>query len=240
VAIISSFVLLGGAVAIIGWHDGDFSSALSASTAATKVLNSTQDWLKSPVGLAAAGATTELDILLVLYWRLLLPHIMTWTDLGFGRNLRDRPLRACGIGVGLGITALVLSGAVVWLLQSAGLDTNGQADAMKAVHRAPLQVFLPFAFTAAITAPLAEETFFRGYLLRAMTVQYGFAVGLACSSIAFGVFHLLGGVTFEAVGLVVIGAILAYGYSRTGNPLTNMTAHMVNNLIGLVVLYYAK
>jgi membrane protease YdiL (CAAX protease family) len=49
--------------------------------------------------------------------------------------------------------------------------------------------------------------------------------------------HVLGGVTWEAVGLVAIGAVLAYGYSLTGNLITNVTAHVLNNLIGLIALY---
>jgi membrane protease YdiL (CAAX protease family) len=167
-----------------------------------------------------------------------MPRAMTWAELGIGEAMRNRPLRALGVGLGLGVAAFLLGELVVSVVSGIGLNTNGQENELKSVHHASLATFIPFVLAAAVVAPIVEETFFRGYVFRAMTVRYGLVVGIICSSVTFGALHLLGGVTWEATGLVVIGAILAYGYSRTGNPLTNMTAHMLNNVIGLIILYY--
>jgi membrane protease YdiL (CAAX protease family) len=173
----------------------------------------------------------------VLYRRLIAPRVVTWGDLGLGPALRDRPLRALLMGLGLGIVAYAVGSIVLIILHALGLNISGQENTLKSVRHSSIWVFVPFAITAAITAPIAEETFFRGHVLRAMTVRYGLGWGLGLSSIAFGALHLLGGVTYEAIALVAVGFVLGWGYSRTGNLITNMTAHMLNNVIGLILLY---
>ncbi len=240
VEVILSLVLLAASVAIIAVHDRDFSRGLATNDATTAVYNSAKDWVTSPTGLAVGEFVTAAGILLVLYVRVVGPRTMSWADLGFGPALRDRPIRACAAGIGLGVIALILGDVVVYIVHGAGLNTSGQETELTSVHHASLVTFMPFVLAAAVIAPIVEETFFRGYVFRAMSVRYGFASGMVCSSVTFGALHLLGGVTWEFVGLIVIGAVLAYGYSRTGNPLTNMTAHMLNNVIGLIILYYSK
>ena len=235
-----SFVLLFACIAVIAVHDRDFSRGLATSDAMTTVMNSAKDWSLSPTGLAIGEFVTAAGILFVLFVRVIRPRFMTWADLGFGSAMRNRPLRACAAGIGLGVVALIAGDLVVFIVHSIGLNTSGQEDTLKSVHHSSLVTFLPFVLAAAVIAPIVEETFFRGYVFRVMSVRYGFASGLACSSVMFGALHLLGGVTWEAVGLVAIGAVLAYGYSRMGNPITNMTAHMLNNVIGLIVLYYSN
>lgn len=238
VEIVLSIVLTLASVVIIAVHDRDFSRGLSASAAMTAVLNSAKDWALSPTGLAIGEFVTAAGIVLVLVMRVVGPRMMTWADLGIGPAMRDRPLRALAAGLGLGVAALIIGDLVVYIVQGLGLDTSGQETTLKSVHHASMVTFLPFVLAAAVSAPLVEETFFRGYVFRAMTVRYGLVAGIICSSVTFGALHLLGGVTWEATGLVAIGAVLAFGYSRTGNPLTNMTAHMLNNVIGLILLYY--
>jgi membrane protease YdiL (CAAX protease family) len=237
VEVFMSLILSIVAVVVIGVHNKDFFSKLTIDTAMQKAVQSTSDWALSPAGLAIGAALTQVGIFLILYWRVVAPRIMTWTDLGYGSALRDRPLRAFVIGIGIAIVALVCGDSIVVALHHLGLNTSGQETTLKSVRHSSLIVFLPFAFTAAVSAPIAEETFFRAYLFRALTVRYGFPVGIVGSSIAFGLLHVLGGVTWEALGLVAIGAVLAYGYARTGNLITNVTAHVLNNLIGLIALY---
>jgi membrane protease YdiL (CAAX protease family) len=234
-----SLILLIIAVAVIGINDNAFSGKLAANSVVTNLLQSAEDWSLSPTGLAIGAALTQVGIFFLLYWRVVAPRVMTWADLGLGPALRDRPWRAFAIGLGLGVGALVLGEVIVTAVHAVGLNTSGQENTLKSVRHASTAEFVPFAFTAAITAPIAEETFFRGYVFRAMTIRYGIPVGLVVSCIAFGMLHLLGGVTWEVLGLVAIGGVLAYGYSRTGNPITNMTAHMLNNLIGLIALYHS-
>jgi membrane protease YdiL (CAAX protease family) len=240
VEVILSVALLAVSVAVIAAHDRDFSQGLSTNQALTNVLNSAKDWATTPTGLAVGEFVTAFGIVSVLFLRVVGPRTMTWAQLGIGQAMRNRPLRSVVTGLGLGVVALLVGDLVVYIVHGIGLNTSGQESTLKSVHHAALDTFLPFVLAAAVIAPIVEETFFRGYVFRAMTVRYGLPAGIICSSVTFGALHLLGGVTWEATGLVAIGAVLPYGYSRTGNPLTNMTAHMLNNVIGLILLYYSS
>jgi membrane protease YdiL (CAAX protease family) len=230
-----SIVLLVCAVLIVALHDARFDGGRNLSS--SQLGQSVTDWTLSPGGLAIGAIITQIGILTVLYFRLVRPRVMSWTDLGIGRSLREKPGRALLIGLGLGVAAYAVGLIVLSILQVLHLDVTGQENTLKSVKHSSLAVFLPFAVTAAVTAPLAEETFFRGYLLRAVATRYSLQIGLLVSSLAFGALHLLGGVTWEAIALMAVGAVLGFGYARTGNLITNVTAHMFNNIIGLILLY---
>jgi membrane protease YdiL (CAAX protease family) len=208
---------------------------LSGDSAAVTEL---QSWLGTPQALAADALATQAAIVLILQVRVIGRGLLSWADLGFGPALRRRPAESLLLGIGLGIAALVVSALVLAILKGFGLDVSGQEESLKSVQHASLAAFIPFAITAAITAPIAEETFFRAYTFRALTVRYRMPIGLVVSAVFFGLLHLTGGVGWGAVDLAVIGAILAWGYARTGNPLTNISAHVLNNLVGLIVLYH--
>jgi membrane protease YdiL (CAAX protease family) len=199
-----------------------------------------QNWLGTPQALAAYALATQAAILLILQLRVVGRGLLSWADLGFGPALRRSAFESLLLGVVLGIAALVLSAIVLAIFKGFGLDVSGQEESLKSVKHTSLAAFIPFAIAAALTAPIAEETFFRAYAFRALTVRYRMPIGLVVSAVFFGLLHLTGGVGWGAVDLAVIGVILAWGYARTGNPLTNISAHVLNNLVGLVVLYHGS
>jgi membrane protease YdiL (CAAX protease family) len=198
-----------------------------------------QNWLGTPQFLAASALATQAAILLILQFRLVSRGLLSWAEIGFGPALRRNPGQAVLLGVGLGFAALVVSGLILAAMRAIGLDVSGQEESLKSVKNASLAAFIPFAITAAITAPLAEEAFFRGYALRGLSVRYGLPAGIVISSAVFGLLHLTGGVGWGVVALFAVGAILAWGYARTGNLLTNVTAHVLNNIVGLIALYHS-
>lgn len=209
----------------------------SVNTALSRATTSLSDWLTSPAGIACSALATQLAIVLILYLRLVRRGIMNWADLGFGPTLRRDPLRALAIGVGLGLLAFAVGEALLAIMHTIGLDVQEQQKSLQAVRHASLFEVVPFAVATALTAPVAEEAFFRGYALRALTVRYGLPIGLVVSSVLFAILHLAGGVGWVAVPLFVVGLILGWGYARTGNLLTNITAHALNNAIGVILLY---
>ena len=78
----------------------------------------------------------------------------------------------------------------------------------------------------AVGAPLIEELFFRGLLLRALLGRMPVPAALVVSSALFGLAH------FEAVqfaGLAVFGVVLAYMAWRTGRLGLSIGAHMAFN-----------
>jgi uncharacterized protein len=236
VEIVASIVLAGVALGIL-WLHGDYLKAgVTNNTAFKRAGTDLTNWLSSPTGLGLSALVTQGSIFLILQLRVVGRGVMSWKEIGFGPVLRNRTGRAFLIGLGIGLAAFVAGEILLAAMHAVGLPVNGQQQELASVHHTQILPFLFFAFTAAITAPIAEESFFRAYALRALTVRYGFPIGVAVSSLFFGLLHLTGGVGWVFIPLIVIGAILAWGYGRTGNPITNITAHALNNLIGVILL----
>jgi membrane protease YdiL (CAAX protease family) len=236
IEVVLSFVLAGVALGVL-WLHGDYLTAgVSTNTAINRAASDLTNWLGSPTGLGLSALVTQSAIFLTLQLRVVGRGLLSWKEIGFGPVLRDRPGRAFVIGLGVGLAAFVLGEILLVAMHAVGLPVNGQQEELASVHHTRILPFLFFAFTASITAPIAEESFFRAYALRALTVRYGFPVGVAVSSLFFGLLHLTGGVGLVFIPLIVIGALLAWGYGRTGNPITNITAHALNNLIGVILL----
>ena len=227
------------AVFVLGGHYLD--NGKQIGSAINQAIADSGNWLiSSTIGLALGGLAVQLSIVLVLYLRVVRSSTLSWADLGFGPALRQNALRALAIGLGLGLLAFVASTVVLSLLQDLHQNVKGQEETFKAARHSPLASFIPFAITVAITAPLAEEAFFRAYALRALTVRYGVGVGVIISSALFALLHLAGDpqIGWVTLPLFIVGAILGWGYARTGNLITNVTAHAMNNIIGLAILYY--
>lgn len=147
-----------------------------------------------------------------------------------GAPPRAGPLQAGLIGCGAGIAAVLLSVVLGLLLRLAGFPVEEQpwlqemfSDPAAMIRLAPWIVLL---------SPIAEEVFFRGYMLRFMSERIGYPAGLVISSLLFALIH------FNLSGFVIyvgIGCVLALAYRRTSNILTPIVGHVVTNGIVLVV-----
>ena len=100
-----------------------------------------------------------------------------------------------------------------------------------AVHGA-VPVAVLFVFVA-IGAPIVEELFFRGLVLRSLSRWLGPIAGIVGSAVVFGLAH------FEALqlaGLILFGLILAALADETGRLGPGMAAHCAFNAVTLVSL----
>ena len=94
-----------------------------------------------------------------------------------------------------------------------------------------------------VLAPVAEETFFRGFLFRAIRERHGFWYAGATSAVVFGLVHWspdssgLSNLVL-VIPLAFVGLGLAYVYERRRNLLVNIAAHATFNAVGF--LYYLK
>ncbi len=88
--------------------------------------------------------------------------------------------------------------------------------------------------SVAIVTPIAEELFFRGYLLDAINRKHGDWTAIIWSSILFGLVH----VSPFVIGSAFMGGII-YGWirMRTGSLLPSIACHMMWNMLALVVTY---
>ncbi len=102
-------------------------------------------------------------------------------------------------------------------------------------HGAKLAII---AVTAVLVAPVIEELFFRGLLLRALQRRFSAPVAVAVSAVAFGALHLLGDVHAGAVlpALVALGMLSGILAVRTGNLSRSILLHAGFNLLAVVTV----
>jgi membrane protease YdiL (CAAX protease family) len=143
---------------------------------------------------------------------------------------------AFGPALGWGLSLLVLGFAVDGVLALIfGASGNGRHHHEHAAHLAAGTAIL-VTLGVAVTAPLAEEVSFRGYLFPALTRHRGPWVGAALTAVLFGAAHwaalpapfLLGAAAFG------FGACLLFWF--TGSLLPGVLVHSFNNAIVLTLV----
>ena len=131
-------------------------------------------------------------------------------DLG----LRFRPADAGAFVLGVVLQALVIP-ALYWpLFRFTDLtDDDVSEDARELVDAASGAGIAVLILVVCVGAPLAEELFFRGLLLRAVDKRWGIGVAVVASAVVFAASHLQG-IQFPA--LLLFGAVVSILAARTG------------------------
>lgn len=164
--------------------------------------------------LMAMGVTAVLLLLVTKLWQYLgsvalLPLYWKAEDL------------LLGFGVGLGITA---ASAVVYRLWPA---YGRSADFYLQLVLKPL--LWPDLIWLGLLPGLSEELLFRGLMLPALGLNL---VGVAMSSLLFGVLHLSGSNQWPyVVWATTVGLLLGYTAVETDNLLVPIIAHIVTNVV---------
>lgn len=126
-----------------------------------------------------------------------------------------------------GLVVVVLLFDVIQLM----LDVVG--DMPVVVVDASVFHYVATFITICILAPIWEELFFRGIVLRRLLMKWGAPASIIVSSIIFGLFHLNPGQILYAT---ILGVLLAYVYLRTGNIVVPMILHSVANFVSFIAL----
>ncbi len=84
-----------------------------------------------------------------------------------------------------------------------------------------------------IFAPIWEELFFRGILLRRFAVKWKVTTSIIVCSLIFGLMHIGGSSMFHAF---LFGCFLAYTYLKTKNIWVPIVLHSVSNLFSFITL----
>lgn len=109
---------------------------------------------------------------------------------------------------------------------------SGPANTETGVVHGAWQIAILLLFIA-VGAPIVEELFFRGLILRSLTRWLGPVVGIVGSAVIFGLAH------FEALqlaGLILFGLVLAALAYKTGRLGPGMAAHCAFNAVTVVSL----
>jgi len=155
--------------------------------------------------------------------------------------------------------SMLMVSAIVFLLRSAGLEIplyfTGLSDepyeemvigvCTGALMSAPvitgLIVFPPVevpvhALFLVLVAPIVEEIFFRGFLLTTLVEYLGLPVGIFLQALAFSLFHMAWVVRIEyLIPHFFFGLVLGYLVSLRGSLDSAILAHLLYNLIGVVM-----
>lgn len=163
---------------------------------------------------------------------------------GSGSLLRDYGLRLAGWwdvvgGAAIGLASQYLLIPLLYLPFTANdptlahrLSQPAQRDTAAAHGVAPVIVL--FAFLA-VGAPIVEELFFRGLLLRSLLSRVRAPIAIVLSALLFALAH------FEAVqfgGLAAFGVVLGVLAWRTGRLAPGMAAHAAFNAAAVVSLVF--
>lgn len=164
---------------------------------------------------------------------------------GRGTLAEDFGFRARWSDLGLGVAvAVAVQLAVLPLLGLLLRPLLGQPEVSGPVRdlldKAQGLAVFGLVTTVAIGAPVVEELFFRGLLLRALQRRMPNALAIALSSVAFGLAHASDlpahAVILVMVSLTVFGAVLAALALRTGRLGPGIVAHATFNLFTLAYL----
>lgn len=161
---------------------------------------------------------------------------------GSGNIARDFGLQFRGRDVSWGLVMSIaarVAGAIAvipWVL--AGDRFLGSNQGVYGEVRDNLPGFIVFAVIAVIGAPIVEELFFRGLLLRSLTTVLGVAGALVTQALLFGLAHfspLLGLANFSVVTVIAVAGLI-FGLTawrwRVG---TSVAAHAFFNLVAVLL-----
>lgn len=138
-------------------------------------------------------------------------------------------------GLGGYLVALPLMLGVSLLNQQLWQGQGGSNPLLQTVLEEQDSVaLLVFFLTAAVAAPLFEETLFRGFLLPSLTRYLPTWGAIGLSSFIFAAAHLS---LSEVVPLTVLGIILGFIYTRTRNLLAPMLLHSAWNSVTMLGLF---
>ncbi len=174
-----------------------------------------------------ASATLE-GMLLVAIWRFgPWRYGRSWEALGLrARFNKGTPLALLVLLLSIGFAAVYT--AVVSQLGQEGLTPPPLPNEMMETY---LQRVATFGLIV-VVAPVAEEAFFRGFLLPVFAQRWGFWVGASFVSLLFGTAHLAPGLMIPAF---VSGMLLAWLYRRTGSLWNCVLAHSTQNALAFAV-----
>lgn len=153
----------------------------------------------------------------------------------FGLRFRgiDVPL---GVGTGLAAQLFVLPLVYIPILLLLDRDASELDDAAREITDRATDGFgvAMLVVLVVIGAPIVEELFYRGLLLRSLERRFGSTPAIVGSGLVFGLIHLNNPIGMP--GLALFGMFLGYLAVRTGRLGGPIVAHMAFNAVAVVSL----
>lgn len=87
--------------------------------------------------------------------------------------------------------------------------------------------------TVVIFAPILEELFLRGIVLRGLLVRYSPSKAIIWSAVIFGFMHLN---PWQAIPAILVGILMGWIYYKTGSLILTIFIHFINNGFSFLVM----
>ncbi|CAN5497912.1 hypothetical protein BH23ACT9_BH23ACT9_04820 [soil metagenome] len=147
-------------------------------------------------------------------------------------------VRDVGLGLGYGVLGFLviqlgLGTLVQILIQAMGQEAPLVQQEVQQAVQGTGQTTLLVALVVVVMAPIGEELLFRGVLYQALAKHLSGWPAIGISGLAFGVTH---GEPFVIVLTFPLGMGLAWTLRRHGTLVVPILAHIVFNLIGVVLI----
>ncbi|MBG82541.1 MAG: CPBP family intramembrane metalloprotease [SAR202 cluster bacterium] len=136
------------------------------------------------------------------------------------------------------IWILALSMLILWIQIVVSLDVGFliPPDTAQQVLDEAAGNIVTTVILVGIIGPIAEEIFFRGYVLPGLINRFGIVGALVISSLIFGFFHIEPG---AIVPTFVLGLALGWVYLKTGSIWPAVFAHGLHNTFAVLLAKYA-
>jgi len=150
----------------------------------------------------------------------------------FGDNFISSKVIQSGIFYGfVAIFVNLIIGSLLFYLYTI-LDVNPtEQQIVKLIENSEQINPILLYFGIAISAPLAEELFFRGIVYRTFAKKINLRNGIIISSILFSLLHFD---LFYIPQIFLISVIFSMAYNETGSILTPIIAHLISNSLFII------
>ncbi|MGE7024337.1 CPBP family intramembrane glutamic endopeptidase [Solibacillus cecembensis] len=101
----------------------------------------------------------------------------------------------------------------------------------------PLIVYILFFVNICILAPIWEELFFRGILLRRLTIKWSPQKSIIVSSLLFGLIHVN---PLTVIFAFFLGCVLGYVYLKTKSIIVPIVVHSCSNILAFLQFIWAN
>ncbi len=90
-------------------------------------------------------------------------------------------------------------------------------------------------FAVVIMAPIIEELIFRLLVYKELRKVLGVKISIVLQALLFGLYHAN---IYQFAYAFIIGLIFGYIFHKTKNLTTTIIAHMINNLVSVLTVFY--
>lgn len=176
-------------------------------------------------------------ILLFIQSAIFLAVAMWFATRRFGLDARLGFVSAGGlppylIAFGAWMGGLAIVGVWTFFVTEFGPEALRPPDNAQDLIRIAGGQLIPVIIVAGLFGPLAEETFFRGFLMPGLASRYGVGAGLLLSSMLFALIHVDPGLY---VPTFVLGLMLGWVYLKTRSIWPSVAVHCAQNVLAISI-----